>query len=154
MGHLHTNQGRETSRSSFDLKETRDNVREALKRADLKIEKHIPGEKSGDKAVGALAGKLFSYQISGERVEESSGRYYMSSRLQKLSEKLGIHVELRRVRRNASEIFVDVFMSEDDADDARHAEDLRKAENPTTPASKYYYRSKAGLTGKGRSDTN
>lgn len=151
MVQMQTNQIQNRSESrGFDLKTTRDEIREALKRADLKIEKHIPGEKSGDKSVGPMAQKLFSYQISGERVAESSGRYYMTSRLAKLSEKVGVHVELRRVRRNASEVFVDVFHTEEDADEARRLEDLRKAENPTTPATRYYYRNKAGLVQRDR----
>lgn len=133
---------------TMDLKELRDNVREALKRADLKIERHIPGEKSGDPQVGKLQGKLFSYQVSGDRVAESSGRYYMSTRLSRLSEKLGLHVDLRRVRRNATEVFVDVFASQEDAENAFHLEDIRKAQNPTTPATRYYYRNKAGLVNR------
>ena len=150
MGQVHTETSRKVSSKPVEVQDQRKEVREALKRADLEIVKHIPGDKSGDKSVGKLANKLFSYQVSGERVSDSTGRYYMNTRLQRLSEKLGLHIELRRVRRNASEVFVDVFKTEADAEDARHQEDVRKAENPSTPATKYYYRSKAGLTGKGR----
>ncbi len=132
------------------IQDNRKEVREALKRADLDIVTQIPGDKSGDKSVGKMAGKLFSYQVSGKRVSDSTDRYYMKTRLEKLSEKLDIHVEMRRVARNSPNVFIDVFPTEEMADEARHAEDVRRAENPSTPASKYYYRSKAGLTGKGR----
>lgn len=144
MVQVHTSAGTRSSKRTVDVQTLRKNVREALKRADLDIDKrNIPGERSGDKAVGPLRGKLFSYQVSGDRVADSTARYYMGTRLQKLSEKLDVHIELRRVRRNASEVFVDVFLSEEDAEAARHAEDLRKAEHPSSPAAGYYYRSKS-----------
>ena len=134
--------------SSIDVQSIRKRVQEALKRAELKIEKNVTGEKSGDADHGPMPGKLFSYLITGERVADSTSRYYMNNRLEKLSGEIGVHVELRRVKRNSPDVYLDVFRNEDDADDARRVEDVRKASQPGSSARKYYYRNKAGLTGQ------
>lgn len=143
-------QSKGTRRSrSFDLESIRKSVRETLKRAELKIEKNVTGEKSGDPEHGPMPNKLFSYLLSGDRVSDSTGRYYMNNRLARLSDELGVHVELRRVKRGSTEVYLDVFPSKDDADEARKVEDVRKASQPGSSAKKYYYRNKAGLTGQG-----
>lgn len=134
--------------TGIDLQPVRKRVQAALKRAELKIEKSVTGEKSGDTDHGPMPGKLFSYMISGTRVSDSTGRYYMNNRLEKLSDELGVHVELRRVKRGSTEVYLDVFPSLDDAEEARQVEDVRKASQPGSSAKKYYYRNKAGLTGQ------
>lgn len=132
-------------RKQVDPAEARKEIREALKRADLTIVKTVNGVSTGDKMVGPMDHKIITYQVAGKAVEDPTRRYYMSTRLEKLSKRLGLHVELRRVRKNTNEVFVDVFPTEDDAIEARKAEDLRRAENPVSPASKHYFRRKAGL---------
>jgi hypothetical protein len=137
--------GGTSKRKQLEPAEMRKEIRDALKRADLTIVKTVQAAATGDKVVGPMANKIITYQVAGAAVADPTKRYYMSTRLEKLSKKVGVHVELRRVRKNTNEVFVDVFPTEDDADNARKAEDLRRAENPVSPASKHYFRRKAGL---------
>jgi len=133
------------SATNVDVQKLRTELRDAIKRADLKIVKNVNGKSSGDPETGPLDGKLFSYQLEGDRVEDATKRYNTNDRLQKVSIKLGAYAKLRRVLRNTSAVFLDVYPDEDTANQAKHQEDLRLAEEPRSPASKYYFRRKTGI---------
>lgn len=80
-------------------------VKRMLENSDLTIERQISGSKT------QAEGPNMSFQVSGKSVETPFSRYYLNTKLDRLSQRFGIKAELRRKERGVEHVMVDVYLN-------------------------------------------
>lgn len=93
----------------------RSEIRALLKRSELEILKTITGERSGEEGdPKSYEGKLFSFLIRGEAVNSPFKRYYLNRKLENLCDRLNVSARTRRMRKDSSDVFIDVYPLDED----------------------------------------